>query len=242
MNNLSSYAIQNQRQISSHLFLLIKNRCLLNASFGINGKSYITTLLDVNEKNDTLTFDCGPDDDINNKILNASQVRFETQLRGIQVWFTGTALKNTSYKGDQAFVIPMPKKLFWMQRRDSFRVRLPPLSNLSYCHLIGKDSKPTNIKIHDLSLSGFSTIDNHKEVFNQMILGALFQQVRLKFLDEGEDKISFEVCYNQIINPHQLQKVHKIGCKFTQMTPLVEDAIQRYLLQLQREYLKGPEF
>jgi c-di-GMP-binding flagellar brake protein YcgR len=69
-----------------------------------------------------------------------------------------------------------------------------------------------------------------------MISETLFQG-KLMFLDV-DDGVSFEVRYNQITNPNKLQQVHKIGCKFIQISSLVEDAISRYLIQLQREYLK----
>ena len=236
MSNFSSYAILNQRQISSHLFLLIKNKCLLSVSIETSGETYITTLLSINEKNHTLVLDYGPNEHLNHHISIAREVRFDTQYRGIKVWFTGAMLKKTTHNRQPAFVMPLPNTLFWMERRDYYRVKMP-LSNLSYCHLIGKDSEPINIRVYDLSLSGFSTLDDHKEVFDQMISETLFQG-KLMFLDADEDVVSFEVCYNQITNPNKLQQVHKIGCKFIQMSSLVEDAISRHLIQLQREYLK----
>jgi c-di-GMP-binding flagellar brake protein YcgR len=236
MSDLSSYAIQNQRQISSHLFLLIKNKCLLSVSIETSGETYITTLLSINEKNHTLVLDYGPNERLNHHISIAREVRFDTQYRGIKVWFTGSMLKKTTHNRQPAFVMPLPNTLFWMERRDYFRVKMP-LSNPSYCHLIGKDSEPINIRVYDLSLSGFSTLDDHKEVFDQMLSETLFQG-NLMFLDADEDVVSFEVRYNQITNPNKLQQVHKIGCKFIQTSSLVENAISRHLIQLQREYLK----
>ena len=236
MSNFSSYAIQNQRQISSHLFLLIKNKCLLSVSIETSGETYITTLLSINEKNHTLVLDYGPNEHLNHHISIAREVRFDAQYRGIKVWFTGAMLKKTTHNRQPAFVMPLPNTLFWMERRGYYRVKMP-LSNLSYCHLIGKDSEPINIRVYDISLSGFSILDDHKEVFEQMISEALFQG-KLMFLDADKDGVSFEVCYNQITNPNKLQQVHKIGCKFIQISSLVEDAISRHLIQLQREYLK----
>ena len=95
----------------------------------------------------------------------------------------------------------------------------------------------TNIKVYDISLSGFSTLDDHKEIFDRMTSETLFQG-KLMFLDSEDNSVSFKVCYNQITNPNKLQPVYKIGFKFLQISPLVEDAIQRHLIQLQREHLK----
>ncbi|MEY3759845.1 MAG: hypothetical protein RIR39_1336 [Pseudomonadota bacterium] len=124
-----------------------------------------------------------------------------------------------------------------MERRSYYRVKMP-LSNISICHLIGEeDSEPINIKVYDISLSGFSTLDDHKEIFDRMTSETLFES-KLIFLDSEDNRVSFKVCYNQITNPNKLQPVYKIGFKFLQISPLVEDAIQRHLIQLQREHLK----
>ena len=237
MSNLSSYGIQNQRQISNSLSLLIKNKCLLSVSIDNCGETYITTLLSIDEKNHTLVVDYGPSERLNHRILIAKEVRFDTQYKGIKVWFTGATLKKTTYKGDPAFVVPIPNTLFWMERRSYYRVKMP-LSNNSNCHVIGaEDSEPINIKVYDISLSGFSTLDDYKEIFDQMISETLFEG-KLMFLDVKDHRVSFKVCYNQITNPNKLRPIYKIGFKFIQISPLVEDAIQRQLIQLQREHLK----
>ncbi|MEI6335916.1 MAG: flagellar brake protein [Methylococcaceae bacterium] len=237
MSNLSSYGIQNQRQISNSLSSLIKNKCLLSVSIDNCGETYITTLLSIDEKNHTLVLDYGPSEQLNHRILSVKEVRFDTQYRGIKVWFTGASLKKTTYKGDPAFIMPIPNTLFWMERRSYYRVKMP-LSNISICHLIGEeDSEPINIKVYDISLSGFSTLDDHKEIFDRMTSETLFQG-KLMFLDLEDNSVSFKVCYNQITNPNKLRPIYKIGFKFLQISPLVEDAIQRHLIQLQREHLK----
>jgi len=51
MSDLSSFSIQNPKQIISHLSLLFKSKCFLSARFGANNESYITTLLGIDEKN-----------------------------------------------------------------------------------------------------------------------------------------------------------------------------------------------
>ncbi len=44
MSGLPSFSIQNPKQISSHLLLLFKHKCLLCAHFGAN-EAYVTTFL-----------------------------------------------------------------------------------------------------------------------------------------------------------------------------------------------------
>ncbi len=237
MNDLSSFSIQNSRQIISHLSLLIKNKCLLTARFGITNESYITTLLDMNEKNHTVILDWGPKDDLNQRILSASKINFDTVFSGIDVSFTGAGLKKIAHKGEAAFSMPIPKSLFWMQRREYFRVKTP-LTKPSYCQLMLQGKPPVNLKLYDISLSGFAMLNVSKEVSDLLVPGEVFEQCKLILADAGEGMISFEVCAKYIINPDKIQKIQKVGCRFIKVTRPVEEIIQRYMQQIQREDLQ----
>jgi c-di-GMP-binding flagellar brake protein YcgR len=237
MSDISSFSIQNPKQIFIHLSLLLKNKCLLSARFGGNNESYITTLLDINEGNNSVVLDYGPKEDLNQRMLNAGKVTFETEYQGIKVSFIGTALKRTTYKSELAFTMSIPKSIYWMQRREYYRVK-SPLSKHSYCQLIIADKKPVNLKLYDISLTGFAMLNVSKEVSDLLIPGTVFEQCKLILSEAGEATISFEVCAKYIINPDKLQKIQKIGCKFVKITRPVEETIQRYMHQIQRENLQ----
>ncbi|MGZ4956709.1 MAG: flagellar brake protein [Methylobacter sp.] len=237
MSDISSFSIQNTKQIISHLSLLVKNKCLLSARFGANNESYITTLLSVNEGNNTVVLDYGPKEDLNQRILNAGKVSFDTDYNGIKVSFAGTGLKKITHKGDSAFSMSIPKSLYWMQRREYYRVK-SPLSKPSYCQLIVEGREPVNLKLYDISLTGFAMLNVSKEVSDLLIPGTSFSQCKLILSEAGESPISFEICAKYIINPDKPQKIQKIGCKFNKMTRSVEEVIQRYMHQIQREDLQ----
>jgi len=237
MSDISSFSIQNPKQIVSHLSLLVKNKCLLSARFGANNESYITTLLSVNEGNNTVVLDYGPKEDLNQRILNAGKVSFDTDYNGIKVSFAGTELKKIAHKGDSAFSMSIPKSLYWMQRREYYRVK-SPLSKPSYCQLIVEGREPVNLKLYDISLTGFAMLNVSKEVSDLLIPGTSFSQCKLILSEAGESPISFEICAKYIINPDKPQKIQKIGCKFNKITRSVEEVIQRYMHQIQREDLQ----
>jgi c-di-GMP-binding flagellar brake protein YcgR len=69
-----------------------------------------------------------------------------------------------------------------------------------------------------------------------MIPDTHFEQCKLILADTGEDTISFKIRRSKyIINPENLNRMEKIGCKFTRITPAFENTIQRYMQQLERE-------
>lgn len=237
MSDLSSFLVQNPKQINSNLLLLLKSKCLLSARFGTNNESYITTLLDINKDNNSLVLDCGSKEDLNQRLLSADKISFDGDYHGIKVSFSGGALKRITHKNESAFTMPIPKVLYWLQRREYYRVK-SPLSKPSYCQLMIEGKEPVSLKLYDISISGFAMLNVSKEISDLLVTGKSFSDSKLILSGVGEGMISFQVCAKNIINPNKLQKIQKIGCKITNLTHRVEEMIQRYMHQIQREDLQ----
>jgi len=229
-----SFSIHNTEQIISHLALLEKNKCLLTAQFGDSNESFITAIVDINKKAHSIILDYGPKEYLNQQILNATQITFKTECTGIKVAFTGTALKKITHEGGPAFSMPIPPSIFWLQRREFYRVK-SPLSKASYCQLILPDREPALLKLHDISLSGFAMLNTSKEISGLLLPTSHFDQCKLILDDAGTDTIAFEVRYKIIMNASKQEIIQKIGCKFTQISQAFESVIQRYMQQIERE-------
>lgn len=237
MNDISLFSIQNTRQIANHLALLLKEKCLISASFGMGRHSYITTLLGINESNNTVVLECGPKEYLNQHVLNSCEVTFKTEFEGIKVSFTGTALKKIAHEGDSAFVMSIPKAFYWGQRRGYYRVK-STLLKPSYCQLNAKDNKVIKLKIYDISLTGFAMLNASKEISDFLEPGRIFDRCNITLPGIGEISTSFEICNKCIINPDKIEKIQKIGCKFNNISSKAEEAIQHYIQQVQREDLQ----
>ncbi|MFI3157145.1 MAG: flagellar brake protein [Methylococcaceae bacterium] len=237
MSDISSFAVQNPKQIIRHLSLLFQNKCLLSARLGADNEFYITTLLGIHEENNALILDYGSKEDLNNQILSTNRITFESAYKGIKVSFTGAALKKINYREGLAFIMPIPKSLFWLQRREFFRVKLP-FSKSGYCQLIQDGKDPINLKLYDISLTGFAMLNVSKEISDLLVPGKSFTHCKLILADAGEGMISFEIRYKNITKSEKLQKIQKIGCKFIKITRSVEDIIQRNMHRIQREDLQ----
>ena len=237
MSDVSSFTVQNPKQIVNHLTLLLKSKCLLTVRFGADNESYITTLLSIDQENNSIVLDYGSKEDVNQRILNAGRITFDTDYNGIKVSFTGTSLKKISHKKEPAFSMVIPKSLYWMQRREYYRVK-SPLSKPSYCQLMLKDREPVNLKLYDISLTGFAMLNVSKEISDLLVPGEIYQHCKLILADSGEGIISFEIRAKYIINPDKPQKIQKIGCRFVNIKRSVEEVIQRYMHQIQREDLQ----
>lgn len=239
MSEASSFSIYNPRQIIHNLSVLIKNKCLVSVRFGEGKSFFLTAILELNEENKAIIFDFGPKEDLNQQLIKASRITFEADFAGVKCSFKGSMPKQILYNGESAFTIPIPESIFWMQRREFFRIK-SPRSKSSYCQLALEEQKTVNLILYDISLTGFSVLNTSSEVSNFLVPGTQIEQCRLVLSETGEDTISFKVCSKLIINPDKIDslKIQKIGCLFTKITPVFESTVQRYINQLQRESIQ----
>jgi c-di-GMP-binding flagellar brake protein YcgR len=240
MDYESPFLINNPDKIIHYLSILFKNKCLLTVYFGDNDDSFITTILDIYIKNSLLVFYHRPKEDLVEQFFNSPKITFKTKCFGVEVVFDAIRLEKINYQGVLAFAVPVPAAILWMERRAFYRVK-SPVSMPSYCQLTLKDQEPINLKLYDISIIGFSMLTHSKKVLDLsknpdlMILYTSFEQCKLKLAETGEDTIAFEIRSKYIINPETSNRIEKIGCKFTRITPAFETTIQRHMRRIELE-------
>jgi flagellar brake protein len=231
----SAFLIHSPEEIISKLSILLEHKCLLTVDFGDHGDSFITTIFDIYKENNYLVFHHGPKENLIEQFLNSPKITFRTEYLGIKVAFEANKLARTQHQGVSIFVIPIPESILWIEDRGFYRVKLPA-SKLSYCQLTLNNQEPVNLKLYDISLIGFSVLNTSNEVSALMVPDTQFEQCKLVLAETGEDTISFTVRRKTyIINPVNLNRMEKIGCKFTRITPVFESTIRRYMQQIEKE-------
>lgn len=239
MSDQSSFSIQNPRQVISHLLILLRHKCRLSIHFGAETEPCTTILLGINEDKNILILDVSRQETVNNQLLKASKLTFDTEFDGIKVSFGAPVLKKTTFKDEPAFSIPIPSSIFWMQRREYYRVK-SPFTEASYCQIVLEleDKEPVNLKLYDISLTGFSMFNISKEISDLLVVGEpIVNQCKLILADIGEIAVSFEVCSKYMVNLDKQKKVQKIGCRLINVTSQIEELIQHYMYHIQREKL-----
>ncbi|ESS73329.1 putative glycosyltransferase [Methyloglobulus morosus KoM1] len=239
MEHESAFIIRNPAQIINKLSLLLKNKRLITVYFGDKKDSFVSTLLDVDKKDKILIFD-GCKEELAEQLLSSPKIICNTEHLGAKVVFNLTDLVPINYQSKLAFTAPMPEMMRWIEHREFFRLRAP-YATPSHCVLTIKDKEPVKLKLYDISLRGFSMLNTSEEISELMIPEAHFEKIKLELEGVGECVVSFEVRNKCVINSDKANSLEKIGCKFTRLAPSIEDTIQRYMLQVEREILKKKE-
>jgi len=240
MDDNDKYLIKVPKQILSYLRLLSQERCLISVAFGDQERhTFLTVILAINDKKQHITLDFGPQDYLNKRLLGSALIRFSTEYQGVKVRFDGRNIKQITYSGQPAFSVTLPSSLYWLQRRQFYRVKLP-LSRKSYCTLSLLDPETeqkvkVNFPIYDLSAVGFSFLSESSLFLEQLKPTTEFNRCNL-VLDENINlNVSISICYKTIQNPDKDDSFNRVGCYIINTTPRTESAILRYMQDIERE-------
>ncbi|EIC28720.1 flagellar brake protein [Methylomicrobium album] len=235
MFNDTDYMVHNKSQILNHLTSLFKKKCLILLSFDKNG-TFVTTLAAIEPQKDLLLFDCAPSEHLNSQVLSASQVEFNSNFSGIKVHFQGKNIRKTHFDGETVFSMPIPKSIEWVQRRQFYRIRLPLLRS-TLVKLFVDDQFLADMPLYDISISGFSLINDISGLSHFFEIGRKFSGCRLVLENAFNQEIEFQVVNVVRLNPNQHDSAQKIGCRFIGLRPAAESGIQLYMQYQERKNL-----
>jgi len=237
MDDLSEFLVKNPKQILIHLKSLMANKCLITAIFG-EKQSFLTAILAIDEKKQTITIDCGPKEYLNKDLLSYGLVDCKTDFGGIKAVFEGHQIKKSGDADQVALEMKIPDSMYWVQRRKSYRVR-SPLSKNSYCtftlqDLENKKEESHDLKLYDISVTGFSMLCETQELAEQLAISAVFDNCELVLEDKAYG-VSFVIQAKIPLGSNNPHKILRIGCKFINAAPPTESAFLRYMQKIERE-------
>lgn len=238
MDNLSDYLVKQPKQVLNHLKTLKSEKCLIAATFG-EDFSFLTAILDINEKKKIITIDCGPKEYLNRELLSQGTVHCKANFSGIKVLFEGREVKKAGKLGETALSIKIPETLYWIQRRKFYRVR-SPLSKNSFCSITfpndeNKESEVIDFKLFDLSATGFAILCDTAEQADRLTVSSEYSNCKLVLEDSTTEYITFTVRSRHALNQSRPDKNQRIGCEFLNLPAKSEATFLRYMQDIQRE-------
>ena len=245
MPNESDYLVTNKKRIVEHLTDLYKGKCIIAAHFGENNTSFLTAILDVDTKKNVLKLDTAPSDLLNKQLLSSAKILFRTEINGIKVSFSGKNIKKTTTNEGSAFEMPLPTAIFWMQRRQFYRVKVPLAHSGSYCKILCRteaksEDTPEIVQtgkfiITDLGITGFAFLNPHTSFTEHFTEDKSINECCL-YLHEGpHSDINFIIKDITTAKLSATSNQLRIGCLFTEVSPAFQSSIQRYMQDIERQ-------
>jgi flagellar brake protein len=244
MEKESDYIERGPRTIMGHLTDMVKRKCILSAHFDRN-QSFLTTIVDINPETKTLAVDCAPNEQLNKSLLVSAKVLFRTEVEGVKASFAAKKIHQTKVGEHQALVMDLPDSMFWLQRREFYRVKIPLSHESTLCEIRfiteyedgETEEQVGQFRVLDISTRGFSLLST-QECFQAFLQPEQdINHCTLMLNDGNYDRVEFQVRYNNEIRVNPNTMHFRVGCMFTQISHTFEHSIQRYMqsIELQKK-------
>lgn len=232
---LSPYQVQSRREIIALLRSLGQQRQLITMLASGGPEAVVTTVLEVDEENNTLYIDCAPNPALNRRITASDNISFETVLDHIRILFFSPELTECEHEGLPALSLPIPSNLIRLQRREFYRVPTPITSpvrcTIQVPHELG--SETVTVTLQNVSGGGIAIVDDKKVLDNT--IGLVYKDCRIHLPGNTTVVTSLQVRNSQDVSLPNGKSIRRIGCLFIELPKPMLAAIQRYITKLERE-------
>ncbi|NPT37067.1 flagellar brake protein [Paraburkholderia xenovorans] len=225
----SNFAQHHPLQIAVCLRNLVAGQDFVTVEFG--GRQIVTQILEVDSRHARFVFDtCSMADD-NSALPAARQLTFRSLPGGIRTEFTTQDATRIVFDGLPAFEAPFPPLLYYVQRREFFRVQTPVLDPYIASGAYA-DGGSFRLELQDLSLGGVA-LKTADERFGSLQSGTILRDVALQLGGFGTLRLDLKIVAPRQVSTAKGDRRFVIGCQFVATPGPAERTLQRVVTQLE---------
>lgn len=209
-----------------------------------NHNFIMTSVLDVDE--DGLWIEQGSTATVNYLITESKKLTLVSSHAQVKVQFTVDVAASVSYDGYPALFLPLPSKLYRLQRREFFRLSLPPneqlncIINVAKAERRSEASPPVDLAVSDLEIpaadisgGGIGLICRQGDV--ELQPGETYSGCQITLPGAGPIFVNFTVMNLVILSTTRSGKtIKRAGCEFTNLDSQTTAKLQRFITDMQR--------
>lgn len=203
------------------------------ALYFVDGAYFImTTLLCANEKGLWLEQSSNPID--NKRILESDDLTIVSIHLQVKVQFVAKQARSVEYQGYSAFHLPLPKCIYRLQRRDSFRVDIIPAKPLRCIIPIGepKSGQSCEVNMTDISAGGMKLTYTEGDI--ELVQGQAYENCQINLPDMGTIIVTMIVRSAFSLSAKSGKTTVRAGCQFINLSNAANVMLQRYINSMQR--------
>jgi c-di-GMP-binding flagellar brake protein YcgR len=191
----------------------------------------VTKILDVDVRGRTFVFDWGALSDQNKGVLASPKCTFRASPEGVRVEFSTSTPTETRFEGMSAFEAAFPEVLFYVQRREYFRVDAPVLDPY-FCRGRLPEGDTFRFEVNDLSLGGIGLRTTDERVAN-LPMGAALPDVEVNLGGHGQLSLDLELVSMRATDLPNGGRRFQLGMRFVSLPGSAENTLQRLITQLE---------
>ncbi|WP_064559191.1 flagellar brake protein YcgR [Buttiauxella brennerae] len=195
---------------------------------------FISKILEVTATG--LIVDFGSQTQENQAAQKATNIQFTAETEGAKVEFMMPKIQPVDYLNLPAFHAPLPPTLWFIQRREYFRISAP-LQPYYHCNTALPDGTPFQFRLCDLSLGGMGALVDGP-LPEGLKAGMRFSQVEMDLSQWGKfhfDMQLITLSERKVIDgKNQTISTPRLSFRFLNVNPAVERELQRIIFSLER--------
>jgi c-di-GMP-binding flagellar brake protein YcgR len=233
----SRFLVTNRLEIIRVLRGLAQRNEMVSAFFNAGNDLLLTSVLEVYPEKNALILDCGANEALNQRILNAEKIIFVTALDRVKVQFICHRMESTTFESKPAFVIPLPEQVLQLQRREYYRLTTPILNPLK-CSVPLEQGLVKEFPIVDISAGGIGMIIGNTSDM-QLAVGSAYPGCRIELPGVGVLELTLSIQSLFEVMLKNGTKSFRSGCQFINLHPSMQTLIQRYIIKLERDRINN---
>jgi c-di-GMP-binding flagellar brake protein YcgR len=233
----SRFLVTNRLEIIRVLRGLASRNEMVSAFFNSGNDLLLTSVLEVVPERDAVILDCGANELLNQRILNAEKIIFVTALDKVKVQFIAHRMETASFEGKPAFEITLPEQLLQLQRREYYRLTTPIVNPLK-CMVPMEDGRVKEFPVVDISAGGIGMILS-STLNMQLAVGAVYPGCRIDLPGIGTLELTLAIQSLFEVTLKNGSKSFRSGCQFVNLHHSMQSLIQRYIIKLERERINS---
>jgi c-di-GMP-binding flagellar brake protein YcgR len=230
------FRVRTRTEILAILRGLLQQSALVNVYFGPGPDFFITALLAIDAERGTVVFDIGADPRQNERLPRAPAARLETYAEHVRVEFSVGPVTPVLFDGMPAFAAPLPPSLLRIQRRETYRVRVPQARPI-ICELppASGSAQPVLARVRDISVGGVALVD-FPPTF-ELVQGTVIERCVLQLTKTERYDLGLELVHVYRLAHPPPPRGQLVGCRFLHLDGAAQARMQRLIHQLDREQL-----
>ena len=231
----AKYLLRDSREILAILKHIVSARALVSARLAPGRESYLSALIQVDDGEDGVLLDASADPLQNERILRADALDCVTQLDKVRIQFLLKGARLVDEGGSPGFRCALPDSLLRLQRREFYRLQTPIAEEVSCTIALPRtDGSRREAELRILDISGGGVAIAVPPVGVHFEAGTEFPGSLLRLPDTAPIAARLVVRNLFRITNRSGAEVLRAGCEFADLPRGAEDAIQRYILRVER--------
>ncbi|TYL44811.1 flagellar brake protein [Dickeya sp. ws52] len=197
---------------------------------------FISKILEVDSDEGEFLFDLGALERENSRALFAGELAFAAETAGAKVEFRSTIIRMVEHDDLPAFCAAVPDVLYYIQRRNFFRINSPAWPPM-ICRGELPDNSYFEFNLKDLSLGGLCMYTDDQSRVGLFEPGMTLKNVDVDLASYGQFCLDLEFVTHAttkvVDSKGRVKQIERLSFKFPQLNAAQERGLQQVITELE---------